>query len=46
MSLIGLGQGPMADSCEQGNESLGIIKGVEFLNQLMDYQLLNEYSAS
>jgi len=28
----GLGEGPLASSCEHGNEPSGLIKGEEFLN--------------
>jgi hypothetical protein len=36
----GTGYGPVAGSCERGNESSGPIKGREFLDQLSDCQLL------
>jgi hypothetical protein len=32
-------------SCEHGNESLGYIKGEEFLGKFSDYQLLKKDSA-
>jgi len=33
----GSGQGPVASSCERGNELSGFIQGGEFLEQLSDY---------
>jgi hypothetical protein len=36
---------PVAISCEDGNESLGSIKGREFIDKLNDYQLLKKNSA-
>jgi hypothetical protein len=38
------GQGPLAGSCEHGNEGSGSIKGDEFLYQLIDYQIFNKGS--
>jgi hypothetical protein len=32
----GSGQGPVAGSCEQGNENSGSVMGGEFLDQLSD----------
>jgi len=32
LDASGSGQGPVADSCEHGNEPLGSIKGGEFLD--------------
>jgi hypothetical protein len=32
--------GPVADSCEKGEERLGSINGREFVNWLIDYQFL------
>jgi hypothetical protein len=40
----GSGQGPVAGSCEHGNEPSGFIKGREFLDQLRDYYLLRKGS--
>jgi hypothetical protein len=37
LDASGLGYGPVADSCEQGNELSGSIKHGEFLDQLSDY---------
>jgi hypothetical protein len=39
------GQGPVTRSWEQGNETLGSIKGREFLNYWSDYQLIKKDSA-
>jgi hypothetical protein len=36
LNSSGLGKGPVAGSCEHGNEHLGFIKGREFLDQLND----------
>jgi hypothetical protein len=36
----GLGQGPVAGSCEHGNELCGFIKEGEFIYQLSDYKIL------
>jgi hypothetical protein len=36
---------PLAGSCDHGDEPLDFIKGLEFLHQLSDYQLLKKYSA-
>jgi len=35
----------VASSCEDGNEPLGSRQFKEFLEYLINYQLLNEYSA-
>jgi hypothetical protein len=40
MDSYGLGQGQMAGSCERGNDPLGSIKCVEFLDLLMTCWLL------
>jgi len=34
--------GPVAVSCEHGNEPSGSIKGAKFLDQLSNYQLLKK----
>jgi hypothetical protein len=41
----GSGYGPVADSCEHGNEPFGSTEGGEFLEKLSTYQLLKEDSA-
>jgi hypothetical protein len=50
MDLSGSGRGPVAGSCEHGNETASAIKGGEFLDQLNNYYLLNKkytsYTAS
>jgi hypothetical protein len=43
LNLYGLGYESVADCCENDNESLGSIKGGEFLDQLSDCHLLNKY---
>jgi hypothetical protein len=41
MDSSGSGWGPVAGSCEYGNEAMGSIKGMgEFLDYLSDYWLL------
>jgi hypothetical protein len=37
LSYICPGKGPVTGSCEHGSESLGSIKGGEFLNWLSDF---------
>jgi hypothetical protein len=38
----GSGQGPVAGCCEHGEKPSGSTKGREFINQMIDYQLLKE----
>jgi hypothetical protein len=38
------GYGPVAGSCEHGNETLGSLKGGEVLDELNDYHLWKENS--
>jgi hypothetical protein len=45
MDASGLRQGPVTGSREHGNESLGSIKGGEFLDYLSNYLLLKKDSA-
>jgi hypothetical protein len=37
-----LNTGPMVDSCANGNEASGPIKGQEFLDHFSDHQLLKD----
>jgi hypothetical protein len=37
LDVSGSGMGPVAGSCEHGNETLTSIKGGEFLDLLSDY---------
>jgi hypothetical protein len=37
LDSCGLGSGPLAGSCELGNEPLGSIKGREFFDYLSDF---------
>jgi len=41
----GSGQGPVADSCERGNEPSSSIKGEKFLDWLRDYEFFKMDSA-
>jgi hypothetical protein len=45
LDSTGAGYGPVAGSCEYGNEPSGSIKGGEFLDWLSDYELLKMDSA-
>jgi hypothetical protein len=38
-------EGPVAGSCEHGNETSGSINGGEFLDQLSNYKLLKDYAS-
>jgi hypothetical protein len=40
-----LEQSPVAGSCGHDNKSFGSIKGMKFLHQLCDYQLVKKNSA-
>jgi hypothetical protein len=44
INSFGSGQGPLAGSCEHGNEPSGSIKGEKFVGYLRDYQLLRKGS--
>jgi len=46
LNSAGSGWSPVAGSCEHGNEPSGSVKGDGVLDQLNDYQLLKEDSAS
>jgi hypothetical protein len=45
LDSFGSGQGPVARSCEHGNELSGSIKGGKFLDGLSDYRLFKKDSA-
>jgi hypothetical protein len=44
LDASGSGYGPVACSCEHGNEPSGSINGGEFLEEVSDYYILNKVS--
>jgi hypothetical protein len=45
LDLIDSRYGPVACSCEHGNETAGSIKGCEFLSQLSNYDFVMDYAS-
>jgi hypothetical protein len=45
LDACGSGYGPVAGSCEHGNDISGSLRGGEFLEYLSDYQLLKDSSS-
>jgi hypothetical protein len=43
VDLSSTGEGPVAGSCECGNELFGSIKGKELLHHLCDYYLFKDF---